>query len=335
MRDTPASARTGDFSMTDRRQFLLGAGALAAAGSVFAASYPSGLIRIVYNFAPGGPGDAIARHLAEQMSARLGQQVIVENRAGGDGSIGILAVARSRADGLTLLFTTLSGVVQLPYVTGDHSFDPVKSLQPVATVGSAPLVILANPGIPANDFPGFVQWARAEKAPVQIAGAGPIIELAIARLAQATGLKLEFIPYRGSAPAIQAVLGGEVGFYFMPPSAMTTELVRSARLKVIGVTSAEPSGLVAGGKPIDQQVPGYVQEVHYCLWAPPGTPSDATGRLAQVLREVLAMPGTHEKLFAYGIEARYGNGDEVTTIILREAENIRRILATTPVKFGQ
>ena len=317
-----------------RRRFLIGVTLLAASGLPHAAGYPSGTIRILYNFAAGGPGDAALRYLADQLAPRLGQQVIVENRTGGSGSIGILGAARSAPDGYTLLFTTLPGVIQLPYFA-DKNFDPVKSLQPLALIGSSPLVILAHPSVPPSDFPGFVEWAKAQPSSTQFAGAGPIIELAIARLGRETGLKLEFIPYRGSAPAVQAVVGGEVKFYFMPPSAMTTEFVKLGKLKVIGTTSAEPSPLVPGGQPIAKTVPGYVQTVDYCLWAPAGAPPEVLAALGPALKEILARPATAEKLLSFGIEPRNGGPEDVAALTVRETENIRRILATTPIKFGQ
>ncbi len=300
-----------------------------------AGAYPGGPIKVIYNFAPGGPGDAALRYLADAAAARLGQQVLVDNRSGGNGTIGILAAARAPADGSTLLFTTLSGIVQLPYLTGDKSFDPPTALQPLAAVGVAPLVILAHPSVPAGDFRSFVEWARAEKAPVQIAGAGAIIELTIARLMQDTGMRLEFIPYRGSAPAAQAVVAGEVKFYLMPPSGMTNEMVKAGRLKAIAVSSAAASALAPGVSPIAATVPGFVQEVLYGLWAPAGTPPEVVTRLGPVLREVLATPGATEKLFSFGIDARFGSADEVARATRREADTIKRILATTPVKFGQ
>ena len=137
-----------------RRRFLVGATLLAASGLPRAAAYPTGTIRILYNFAAGGPGDAALRYLADQLAPRLGQQVIVENRTGGSGSIGILGAARSAPDGYTLLFTTLPGVIQLPYFA-DKTFDPVKSLQPLALIGSSPLVILAHPSVPAERLSGL------------------------------------------------------------------------------------------------------------------------------------------------------------------------------------
>ena len=317
-----------------RRRLVIGAALLTACGLSRAAGYPTGTVRIIYNFAAGGPGDAAARYLAEQLAPRVGQQVIIENRTGGSGSIGILGAARSPADGYTLLFTTLPGVIQLPYFA-DKTFDPVKSRQPIAVVGSSPLVILAHPSVPASDFMSFVEWAKAQPSSVQIAGAGPIIELAIARLSRETGLKLEFIPYRGSAPAVQAVVGGEVKFYFMPPSAMTAEFVKLGKLKVIGTTSAEPSPLVPGGQPIAKVVPGYVQAVDYCLWAPAGAPPEVLAALGPALKEVLARPATAERLLSFGIEPRNGGPDDVTALTVRKSESIRKILATTPIKFGQ
>ncbi|WP_297752348.1 tripartite tricarboxylate transporter substrate binding protein [Hydrogenophaga sp.] len=320
--------------MLNRRQIIAASSLTALAPLAHAQQYPVRPIKLIYNFAPGGPGDAISRYLAQQMGATLGQSVIVENRTGGGGAVGILAAARSPADGYNLLYSTVTGLVQVPLVTKDENFDPFSSLMPIMGVGVTPLAILAHPSVPADDVPSFLAWARQQPKGVDIAGAGPIIEVTTALLAREARLNLVYIGYRGAAPAVQAVLAGDVKFYFNTPSALTAEHLKAGRLKVIGVTSAEPSSLFPGGQPISRHVPGFVQEIAFAMFAPAGTPADVMARLQDALGKVLSEPGLAERFHAQGLSLKPTPAADVMQMARREDASIRRILETTPVKFG-
>ena len=143
-----------------RRSLLAAASLLALAPLAHAQGFPNKPLKIVYTYAPGGTGDVIARTLASTMGEQLGQPVVVENKTGGSGAVGTLAVKQSPADGYTLLVTTITTVVQVPLVTKDTSFDPVKSLTPIANVAMAPLVLLVHQSVPANDYESFLAWAK-------------------------------------------------------------------------------------------------------------------------------------------------------------------------------
>lgn len=321
--------------MITRRQAIMAAASLAGAAPLaHARSYPSRPIKLIYNFAPGGPGDSVARYLAQQAGDILGQSVIVENRSGGAGAVGILATAQAPADGYTILYTPVTGVVQVPLVTKDTGFDPTRSLVPILGVGSTPLAILAHPSVPADDFPSFVEWARQQPAGVDVSGAGPIIEVTVARLAQEAKLKLVYVSYRGAAPALQAVVGGEVKVYLNVPSGTTAEYLKAGKLKVIGVTSPEPSPLFPGGMPIGRHVPGFVQDINFAMWAPANVPAEARTKLADAFREVLAEPGIEARMLGQGLVVQPLGADDVSRIVRRDRDTINRILETTSVKFG-
>ncbi|MGE0098017.1 MAG: Bug family tripartite tricarboxylate transporter substrate binding protein [Hydrogenophaga sp.] len=320
--------------MIQRRQILATASLMALAPLSRAQAFPNRPIKLIYNFAPGGPGDAISRYLAQQMGAILGQPMVVDNRTGAGGAVGILAAARAPADGYTLLYSTVTGLVQVPLVTKDEGFDPFASLTPVMGVGVTPLAILAHPSVPANDIPGFLDWARQQPKGVDVAGAGPIIEVTTALLAREARLNLVYIGYRGAAPAVQAVLAGDVKLYLNVPSSLTAEHIKAGRLKVIGVTSAEPSSLFPGGEPISKHVPGFVQEINFALYAPAGTPADVVGKLREALQKVLTEPGIAERFHLQGLSLKPIGPTEVSKVARREDTSIRKILETTPVKFG-
>ena len=316
-----------------RRAFLftLGAGALSPS---FADTFPSKPITLIYNFAPGGPGDAVARYMAQQMGPLLGKQVIVENKTGGAGVIGILAAARAPADGYTILYTPVTGVVQLPLVTNDASFVPARDLVPIVHVGTAPVVIYAHPSVPANDVPSFLEWARRQPQGVDLAGAGPIIEVAITLLASEANLKLVYVPYRGVAPALQAVLAGDVKFCFVPPSGSIAQYVAQGKLKAIGVTTQDASPLVAGAQPIGRFVPNYVQEINFVLWAPSGVPADVMTRLTDAANKVLAEPGIAQRFQDQGLAVAPAGPAEVRRMVEREDRTIRAVVATKAIRFG-
>ena len=221
-----------------RRSLLLAASLLALAPLAplaHAQGFPTKPIKIVITYAPGGTGDVIARTLATSMSELLGQPVVVENKTGAFGSIGTMAVKQAPPDGHTLLVTTIGTVVLAPMVTKDASFDPVKGLTPIANLAMAPMVLLVHQSVPANDFPGFVTWAKQQAKGVDIAVAGPTPEVATALLAQQAKLNLVTVPFRGYGPALQSVLAGDTKVIFMLPSVQMMEFIKQGKLKVIGV----------------------------------------------------------------------------------------------------
>jgi len=319
----------------NRRQWTFAVATLAATPWASASPpYPSRPIRLIYNFAPGGPGDAVARDLAARMSGLLGQPIVVENVSGGGGAVGILATARAPGDGYTLLFAALTGIVQVPLVTGNGSFDPFRSVAPIANVGSAPLALIVSADVPADDFPSFAAWARKQPAGVDVGGAGPIMEVATKMLAREAGLNLVWVPYRGAAPALQAVLAKETKSTLQVPSAMLTEYIKTGKVKVIGVTSAQPSALLPGVAPIANHIPNYVQDINFVLWSPPGLPPATAGKIDAALAAVLAQPDMSARLEANGMVKNHGTPAEVGRITRRENDNIRKVLETASIHFG-
>jgi tripartite-type tricarboxylate transporter receptor subunit TctC len=316
-----------------RRTFLLAASLLALAPLANAQPYPNKPIKIVYTYAPGGTGDVIARTLATSLSELLGQTVLVENKTGASGAIGTMAVRTAAPDGYTLLVTTITTVVQAPMVTKDATFDPVKGLTPIANLAMAPLVLLVHQSVPANDYESFVTWAKQQPKGVDIAVAGPTLEVATALLQRDAKLNLVNVAYRGSGPALQAVLAGDTKVIFQPPSVQMMEFVKQGKLKVIGVTSAQSSPAVPGGVPLSKFLPGYVQDINFALWAPPGTPPAITAKLTDAVLKGLAAPGMSDKFVAFSVPLALAGPEDVTRITVREATNIKKIMETTPIKF--
>ena len=320
--------------MLKRREVLAGLTATAIGGSGWTQSWPARPIRLILNFPPGGPTDVVSRYLAEKLSPLLGQPIVVDNRSGGAGAIGILAAANSAPDGYTFLYTATTGLVQVPLITKDASFDPLRNIVPVAGVGTTPIALFAHESLPASDFPGFVEWARRQQGGVDIGGGGPIIEIATAVLSRETGLKLVYVPYRGTAPVVQAALSGEIKAFFSTPSPTIADFIKTGRLKALGVTSAQPSRLVPGAEPIGRYVSGYQQDLTYAIFAPAGIPSDVATKVAAAVSQVLSAPGESERFLGFGLNLNALPAAEVNRIAARDAETIRKTLETTRIKLG-
>jgi tripartite-type tricarboxylate transporter receptor subunit TctC len=154
-------------------------------------------------------------------------------------------------------------------------------------------------------------------------------------LAKETKLKIVNINYRGSALALQALLAGDVKIFFNTPSAQMSEFIRLGKVKVLGVTSALTSPLIPGSIPISKFVPGYIQDINFALWAPAGTPAETINKLSDAVKKALSEPGMSERFHGMGTTLAPAGGDEVIRITQREAQNIKTIMETTTVKFGE
>lgn len=221
------------------------------------AQYPAKPIRLVVNFAPGGTSDIIARALQQPLAAVLGQPVIVENRPGAQSALGTAEVGRAAPDGHTLLLTTKGAFTQIPALRSDIGYDPISGFAPITFLGDTPLILLATPGLPATDMKSFLDYARRQSGGVDVAVSGASTILAVAQLARDANLNLVQIPYQSQAPAVLAVMSGEVKLTVTTVTETLLENVRAGKLKLLGITTQQPSELVANGVPIGQHVPGY------------------------------------------------------------------------------
>jgi tripartite-type tricarboxylate transporter receptor subunit TctC len=269
---------------------LLGAAAIAlmAAGAsrpaAAQAGWPERPIRMLVPFAPGGVTDSIGRLSAEWLGARLGQPVVVENRSGANGAIAAEAVIRSQPDGYTLFTASASQMVMLPALTR-LNFDPATDLTPVSIVGSNPMVLAVSASLRVRTLPEFVALARqrAGRLDYSSAGSGSSTHLAMALLLQAAGIELQHIPYRGGAPAMQALLAGEVSAYFGNPSDIIPHL-GGDRVRVLGIAGPDRLPSLPGVPTIAEQgYPGFRAETWNGIAAPANTPQPVIRRMAEVL----------------------------------------------------
>ncbi len=290
-----------------RRDFtVLSAASLFALGA-HADSYPAKPITIVVPQAPGGTNDTVARILAQKLGVLSGQRVIVDNRPGAGGNIGTDFAARATKDGYTLLLTISSTQAINPALYKKIPFDPVKDFAPIAPVGIVPNVLVVNPSFPAKTLAEFIQVARASKPEVQYASAGngSLNHLLGAMLSSSAGVPLQHVPYRGVAPALTDVMGGQVPVAFASlPSCI--EFIKGGKLRALGVSSAKRSPALPEVQAIGEVVPNYAGELWVGLFAVRGTPGDVVTKLAELVAAAVAAPDVQERFKIAGVEPLTG-----------------------------
>ncbi|MDB5728116.1 MAG: bug5 [Noviherbaspirillum sp.] len=307
--------------MITRRKLILALSCLAAfSGSgAFAqtAAFPTKLIKIVVPYAPGGLPDTMGRTIAQHMSQSLGQQVIVENRSGGGGLIAAEIVAKSPADGYTLLLVDQAHFAINPYVYKKLPYNMAKDFTPVSMIGISPLFLVAHPSVEAKTFKDFVALVKANptKYSYGSTGNGSLHHLAMESMKKSLGIELLHVPYRGTGQAAPAVVAGEVSVIFAGlPS--VSGFLRDGRLKILAANSLKRSPQAPDVPAISESgIPGYDFAADFGLVAPAGTPRDVVLKLGQAVAEATRRPETRERFAALGIDPVTGTPEEFSAIM--------------------
>jgi tripartite-type tricarboxylate transporter receptor subunit TctC len=304
------------------------------ATTALAQTWPARPIRFILPFPPGGATDVIGRTVGQPLSGRLGQPVVVENRAGSNGNIAAEMVAKSRPDGYTLLLGSDSLFGINPHLYAKMPIDPHKELTPLATLVSNQLLLAVNPTLmPVSDLPGFVAAVRRAAAPLFYAsiGNGSQHHLAMELLKQHAGINLTHVPYKGGGPAGIAVMSGEVVAMFGGGSVLP--LAKSGRLRALAVSSSRRSPAMPELPTIGEFYPGYEVNIWQGLMAPVGTPEAITTRLRTEINAILAQPDVAERLSNSGSGEPYITAlDEFAALIRRDYERYGKIIRDAGVK---
>ena len=282
-----------------------------AASLAQAQDYPTRAIRLIVPFSPGGVADTSARVVADRLAARLGQQVIVENRAGASGNIGTQMVAQSAPDGHTLLLGFDGTMVINPWVFPSIPFDSVKDFVPVTKLGDATLIMVAHPSVPAKDMRELIALAKAKPGSLSFgtSGTGGTPHLAGELLNQRAGISLVHIPYKGGGQAVGDVVGGQIPLVYTA-IASAQQYVKSGRLKALGVSGAKRSSSLPDVPTfIESGLDGFVVDSWVGIFAPAKTPRAIVDRLQRELAAILALPEVRERYAVLGIEP-VGNTSE-------------------------
>jgi tripartite-type tricarboxylate transporter receptor subunit TctC len=266
-----------------------------------AQSYPARPITLVVPFAPGGPTDTIARIIAERMRAPLGQPVVVENVTGAGGSIGVGRVVRAPADGYTVSVGNLSSHVFNGAIY-TLQYDLLSDLAPVAMLSSQPLLFVAKKTMPTNDLKEFIAWLKANpgKASQGTPGAGTAAHITGAFLQIETGTQFAFVPYRGTGPAMQDLVAGQIDFMIDTPTNSLPHL-RAGSIKVYAVTDQHRLKAAPEIPTVDEAgLPGFHFAFWQALWVPKGTPKEIVGKLNAAVVETLADPNVRQRFAEQG-----------------------------------
>ena len=264
---------------------------LAALAAAFACAtahaFPDKAVRIIVPFPPGGATDVVARSLGQRLSALWKQPVVIENKAGAGGNIGADAVAKAEPDGYTLLLASPAEVAINPFLYKSMTFDPEKDLVPVSKAATAPLVLVVHPSVPAKTLPELIAWLKSRKdgTPYASSGTGGPQHLAGESFRVMTGTNLIHVPYKGGAPAITDLLGGQVSMFFagLPPA---LPHIKAGKLRAIAITTTQPSALIPGVPTVDSVVPGFDFENWQGVFAPRGTPDAIVQQIARDMATV-------------------------------------------------
>jgi tripartite-type tricarboxylate transporter receptor subunit TctC len=287
----------------DRRRFMAGCAGLSlplTANRALAQSGP--LTKIVFPFAAGGGGDTFCRLLAEHLRALLDRAIIVENRTGADGLIGIKSAMNAAPDGTTILVTTGPTMYLLPMMEAKPSFDLNKDFVPVSLLGRFEFAIVTGAGTEAKDFSQLVAWLKANpaKASYGVPSNGTIPHFAGSKLEQALGIALTRVPYRGGTPVVQALLGGHLPFGIITLTDAIPQH-RAGGVRVLAVTSENRSPFLPDAPTLRESGIDLVADAWYGMWLPTGSSPDFARQLSAAVATVLARPDVKEKLLAIGL----------------------------------
>ena len=307
---------------------------IGALGPAAAQDYPNRPITLVVPFPPGGSTSIVARIVGEKMGEMLGQQMVIDNRGGAGGTIGTRAVAKSTPDGYTLLLGYTGTLAIGPTLYPNVGYDPRKDFAPIGLIGHAPNSLVLHPSFAPRSVKELVDYAKANPGKVNYgsAGVGTVSHVSGVYFANAAGIQLTHIPYKGTGPALADLLGGHIPMAFAPiPS--THANIAEGKMRGLAVTSGKRSSLLPDVPTIAEAgVAGFEASLYYGIVAPAGTPRPIVDKLNQVLRAALASDDVRKRLSTDGAEPTPGSPDEYATFIDRDETKWSKVVKDSGAK---
>ena len=294
--------------------------------------YPAKPIRVIVPFAPGGGTDMIARVLMQEASGSLGTSIVVDNRGGAGGVVGTELGVRAPADGYTL--TLGSGSYATSAALSELAYDPVKDITPVILVGDSPFIMTVNPAVPAATLQDLIRLAKAKPGSLSYGttGTGGITHLAVELFDMMAGTQMVQIPYKGTAPALNDVIGGQIPV-MLGTAPSTLPHVRSKRLRALAVTSAKRSAFAPELPTVAEAgVPGYEAVTWYAVWGPKKLPAAVVARLNAELAKALTVPEIRRKFEVEALEIRGGPPQALGKLMIREIEKWKVVVKKANLK---
>ena len=306
-------------------------GLVVSVGAV-AQDYPSKPLRLIVPFPPGGVTDIVARAVAAKLAIELGQSVVVENRAGASGVIGAEAGARSPADGYTLVMGNISTLAINPVTFAKLPYDPIASFDPISMVAIQPLIVAVHPSLPVKSLIELVQYAKSQPGKLNYGTAGSSIHLAVEFFSTAAGIKMNHIPYKGSAPALTDLIGGQVQVLFDPFSSIYP-FVASGKVRALAVTTDKRSATAPTLPTVAES--GYAN-FDVSSWqgivVPAGTPKAVIQRLNRDIVKVLSTPEMKERFGQYSAVTAASTPEQFSSYIKEEITRWQKVAIDAGVK---
>jgi tripartite-type tricarboxylate transporter receptor subunit TctC len=298
----------------------------------WAQTYPTRPVHVIVGFPPGGTADIVARLMGQRLSERLGQKVVIENRPGAGGNIATEAVVRAPPDGYTLLLAaTLNTINATLYDNLNYNF--IRDIAPVACIIRTPLIMVVNPAVPAKTVPEFIAYAKdnAGKVTMASAGTGTTAHIAGELFKMRTGIDMLHVPYRGGAPALTDLMGGQVQVYFTPlPESIST--IKGGKVRALAVTTATRSEALPDVPPVSDFATGYEASVWFGVGAPKNTPSEIVNGLNKEINAGLADPKIKARLVDLGGTVLPGPPSDFGKLIADETEKWGKVIRAANIK---
>lgn len=318
---------------TIKQMLVIGAALFAATTAAMAQNYPSRPVRFVVPYAPGGSTDTLARTIGITLSEHLGQQVVVDNRTGANGDIGMTIVARAPADGYTIVLGYIANLGIGPSLYEKMPYDPIKDFSSITQVAGASNIFVIHPSLPARNFKEFIAYAKANPKKVTFATAGvaSVGHLTGELLNDMAGIDMLHVPYKGSGQAISDLVGGHVKV-MISGMASTLPQVRAGKLVGIVTTGLKRTPATPDIPTIAETFPGFESSSWFGVLAPAGTPKPVVARLNADIHKSLQDANVAKRLAAVGFEITYGTPEEFTAYIKSEIKKWAKVVKASGAK---
>jgi tripartite-type tricarboxylate transporter receptor subunit TctC len=323
------------FSRT-RRHFIggtLGAATLLYTGASRAQSFPAKPIRFVVPWAPGGSTDVLARIIGQKLFESWGQPVLIENRPGASGNVGSEVIARAAPDGYNILVGSMSTHAMNGALYAKMPFKPVDDFAPVALLAYVTNVLAVHPSVKANTIPELIAYAKANPGKLNYAsaGSGSTNHLSAALFEKMAGIQMTHVPYKGGAPAVTDLVGGQVDMLFTGSTNVLAH-VKAGRLKLLAVTESQRAKVLPDLPTVAETLPGYEMAVWYGMFAPHGTPPELVSKLNAEVNRIMVLPDVNAKLAPLGAEAVTKSAPEFARILKADEQKWGRIIGEVGAK---
>ncbi|MBV6304154.1 tripartite tricarboxylate transporter substrate binding protein [Candidimonas humi] len=304
---------------------------VACVSAPAAAAYPDRPVKLTVPYPAGGTADLLGRILAQRLSQAWGQPVIVENKSGAGGAIGVETVAKSRPDGYNLVLGVTGALTIAPHLR-KLPYDPVKDLAPISLVGSAPNLLAVTPSLPVKSVPELIAYAKAHPGKVSFssAGVGTSVHIASELFAHMAGIKILHVPYKGDAPSVQALLTGDVSMTIgnLP---VLKPYVKSGQIRALAVSSAARTAAAPGVPAIAETLPGYQVTTWFGLFAPAGTSEAVLQKIQAGVATALQSPDVKAQLERLGIDAVGSTPAELANYVAAESKRFGEVIRSAGI----